>query len=145
MPPEVPVTDQVAAHLSSFRTRADGTYETTVTLTPEELGQVSVRVQVSQGSVSIQALAVQGATADAMRDALPQLRQDLQDAGLDLADSQIDQGSRGDGRPEESPPRESGAIREFSSDPRDAVRWATQVDQATIRQQSSDGRLDILV
>ena len=71
----------------------DGTYETTLRLYPEELGQVSVRIQVNGGTVSIHAYGASDIAVQALREAMPDLRQDLLQSGLDLVDSQVDQGS----------------------------------------------------
>ena len=89
----IPVSTQMSAHLSAFRGMADGTYETTIRLNPEELGQVSVRIQVNGGNVSIHAFGASDIAVQALREAMPDLRQDLLRSGLDLVDSQVDQGS----------------------------------------------------
>ncbi|MEZ7821939.1 MAG: flagellar hook-length control protein FliK, partial [Candidatus Nanopelagicales bacterium] len=70
-----------------------GTYETTLRLYPEELGQVSVRIQVNGGTVSIHAFGASDVAVQALREAMPDLRQNLLQSGLDLVDSQVDQGS----------------------------------------------------
>ena len=88
-----PVATQMSAHLSTFKGLADGTYETTLRLYPEELGQVSVRIQVNGGTVSIHAYGASDIAVQALREAMPDLRQDLLQSGLDLVDSQVDQGS----------------------------------------------------
>jgi flagellar hook-length control protein FliK len=88
-----PVATQMSAHLSTFKGLADGTYETTLRLYPEELGQVSVRIQVNGGTVSIHAYGASDIAVQALREAMPDLRQDLLQSGLDLIDSQVDQGS----------------------------------------------------
>ena len=88
-----PVAAQMSAHLSTFKGLADGTYETTLRLYPEELGQVSVRIQVNGGTVSIHAFGASDVAVQALREAMPDLRQNLLQSGLDLVDSQVDQGS----------------------------------------------------
>ena len=88
-----PVATQMSAHLSTFKGLADGTYETTLRLYPEELGQVSVRIQVNGGTVFIHAYGASDIAVQALREAMPDLRQDLLQSGLDLIDSQVDQGS----------------------------------------------------
>ena len=89
----IPVATQMSAHLSTFKGLADGTYETTLRLYSEELGQVSVRIQVNGGTVSIHAYGASDIAVQALREAMPDLRQDLLQSGLDLVDSQVDQGS----------------------------------------------------
>jgi flagellar hook-length control protein FliK len=88
-----PVAAQMSAHLSTFKGLANGTYETTLRLYPEELGQVSVRIQVNGGTVSIHAFGASDVAVQALREAMPDLRQNLLQSGLDLVDSQVDQGS----------------------------------------------------
>jgi len=88
-----PVAAQMSAHLSAFKGLANGTYETTLRLYPEELGQVSVRIQVNGGTVSIHAFGASEVAVQALREAMPDLRQNLLQSGLDLVDSQVDQGS----------------------------------------------------
>ena len=88
-----PVAAQMSAHLSTFKGLANGTYETTLRLYPEELGQVSVRIQVNGGTVSIHAFGASEVAVQALREAMPDLRQNLLQSGLDLVDSQVDQGS----------------------------------------------------
>ena len=92
-PAPVAVAAQMSAHLSTFKGLADGTYETTLRLYPEELGQVSVRIQVNGGTVSIHAFGASDVAVQALREAMPDLRQNLLQSGLDLVDSQVDQGS----------------------------------------------------
>jgi flagellar hook-length control protein FliK len=92
-PTPTPVAAQMSAHLSTFKGLANGTYETTLRLYPEELGQVSVRIQVNGGTVSIHAFGASDVAVQALREAMPDLRQNLLQSGLDLVDSQVDQGS----------------------------------------------------
>lgn len=89
-PAPAPVSTQMSAHLSTFKGLANGTYETTLRLYPEELGQVSVRIQVNGGTVSIHAFGASDMAVQALREAMPDLRQDLLRSGLDLVDSQVD-------------------------------------------------------
>jgi flagellar hook-length control protein FliK len=93
-----PVAQQVAAQLTAFRGRPDGSYETTLRLVPEELGEVTIRLQVNGGTVSLHAMGASAAAVDALRDAMPDLRQDLLRSGLDLVDSQVDQSPGSQGR-----------------------------------------------
>ena len=85
---ETPVAHQLSAHLSNFRGRPDGSYETTMSLRPAELGQVTVKIQVNNGMVSLQATGMTAVAVEALRDAMPELREDLLRSGLDLVDSQ---------------------------------------------------------
>ena len=87
---ETPVAHQLSAHLSNFRGRPDGSYETTMSLRPAELGQVTVKIQVNKGMVSLQATGMTAVAVEALREAMPDLREDLLRSGLDLVDSHVD-------------------------------------------------------
>ena len=87
---EMPVAHQLSAHLSNFRGRPDGSYETTMSLRPAELGQVTVKIQVNNGMVSLQATGMTAVAVEALREAMPDLREDLLRSGLDLVDSHVD-------------------------------------------------------
>ena len=87
---ETPVAHQLSAHLSNFRGRPDGSYETTMSLRPAELGQVTVKIQVNNGMVSLQATGMTAVAVEALREAMPELREDLLRSGLDLVDSNVD-------------------------------------------------------
>ena len=87
---ETPVAHQLSAHLSNFRGRPDGSYETIMSLRPAELGQVTVKIQVNNGMVSLQATGMTAVAVEALREAMPDLREDLLRSGLDLVDSHVD-------------------------------------------------------
>jgi flagellar hook-length control protein FliK len=79
--PAAPAT-QVAMHIVPLRQEADGIHRLTVHLHPVDLGAVSVVAEIRDGSVAVQ---LSGATEhgrQALHDALPQLRQELADAGF---------------------------------------------------------------
>lgn len=143
----IPVSTQMSAHLSAFRGLADGTYETTIRLNPEELGQVSVRIQVNGGTVSIHAFGASDIAVQALREAMPDLRQDLLRSGLDLVDSQVDQGSASFGND-----REAASGRPLDTDKTDGsaenrlVRpTGADVDAISDMNRSEGGLLDVRV
>jgi len=106
--PPTPVATQLVAHMTNFRGRADGSYETTLTLHPADLGQVSIRIEVLNGTVAIHAMGAHAATVEALRAAMPQLQQELADAGLNLIGSQVSQQSeQGQQSAERTPAQES--------------------------------------
>ncbi len=143
----IPVSTQMSAHLSAFRGLADGTYETTIRLNPEELGQVSVRIQVNGGSVSIHAFGASDIAVQALREAMPDLRQDLLRSGLDLVDSQVDQGSASFGND-----REAASDRPLDTDKTDGSAenrigrpTGADVDAISDMNRSEGGLLDVRV
>ena len=61
-----------------------------MSLRPAELGQVTVKIQVNNGMVSLQATGMTAVAVEALREAMPELREDLLRSGLDLVDSHVD-------------------------------------------------------
>ena len=61
-----------------------------MSLRPAELGQVTVKIQVNNGMVSLQATGMTAVAVEALREAMPDLREDLLRSGLDLVDSHVD-------------------------------------------------------
>jgi flagellar hook-length control protein FliK len=116
----LPVSQQLAGPVLSLRTAGDGNHQLTIALHPAELGPVNVHVRIVGDSMAIQLASSSSDAHDALREALPQLRQELQAAGLhnvdlhsvdlslDLGGSGAQTGSRADqdyrpGRSDEAP------------------------------------------
>ncbi len=76
--------DQVIASVRLLR--ASGRQEIRLRLEPPDLGTVRVRVVEENGVLSVQLRAEQAAALEAIRQALPQLRQGLENAQVTLAD-----------------------------------------------------------
>ncbi len=72
----------------------DGSHTMTVVLTPETLGPVEVSVTVSQGTVELTLRGAHEHGRAALLDALPDLRRDLEAAGLTCSRLDVDRGSR---------------------------------------------------
>jgi flagellar hook-length control protein FliK len=83
-PPQL--TQQVAGPVLSLRTAGDGNHQLTIALHPAELGPVNVHVRILGDSMTIQLASSSADAHDALREALPQLRQELQAAGLHNVD-----------------------------------------------------------
>ena len=78
----LPVGSQVARQVAVLRGGPDGEHSMTLVLTPDTLGEVQVQVTVTKGAVE---LALRGAHEQgraALLEALPDLRRDLEAAGL---------------------------------------------------------------
>jgi flagellar hook-length control protein FliK len=86
------VAEQIRTHVRSFRSLGAGTHEATLILDPEHLGPVRVRLQVGDGTVSLQLAGASAATADVLREALPDLRRGLEQAGLQLGSADVSEG-----------------------------------------------------
>jgi flagellar hook-length control protein FliK len=92
-----PVSAQIARQVAVLRSGPDGSHTMTVVLTPDTLGEVEVSVTVSQGTVE---LTLRGASEHgraALLDAVPDLRRDLEAAGLTCSRLDVDRGSRDGG------------------------------------------------
>jgi flagellar hook-length control protein FliK len=87
-----PVGTQVASHVAVLRTAPDGVHTMTVVLTPETLGQVEVQVTLQQGAVDLTLRGATEAGRAALLEALPELRRDLQSAGLTCTNASVDRG-----------------------------------------------------
>lgn len=79
-PPAVPA--QLAAAVTPVVTQADGSHRVTVHLLPEGLGRVDVRVSVHGDEVRLLLASADPVTRELLRDGLPELRAQLEDAGL---------------------------------------------------------------
>lgn len=92
-----PVAGQLARPVALLRGGPDGTHSMTVVLTPENLGPVEVTVTLSQGTVDLTLRGAHEHGRAALIDALPDLRRDLEAAGLTCSRVDVDRGAR-DGR-----------------------------------------------
>ncbi|WP_127783025.1 flagellar hook-length control protein FliK [Rhodococcus sp. X156] len=81
VPPE-PVHHQVATALLGVHSRGEGSHQLELALHPAELGQVNVHVRMVDGALTVALASGSDATLDALRAALPELRQELRAAGL---------------------------------------------------------------
>ena len=145
---ETPVAHQLSAHLSNFRGRPDGSYETTMSLRPAELGQVTVKIQVNNGMVSLQATGMTAVAVEALREAMPDLREDLLRSGLDLVDSHVDRDPSSFGDDDSTSSLEGGAREKREST--ESVRTTDASDIAAtkileIDDSGEGGRVDIRV
>jgi flagellar hook-length control protein FliK len=86
------VATQVASHVAVLRTAPDGVHTMTVVLTPETLGRVEVQVTLQHGAVDLTLRGATEAGRAALLDALPELRRDLQGAGLNCTNASVDRG-----------------------------------------------------
>ncbi len=104
---------QVVKHLSGLRTLSDGTHHTTLHLSPEHLGDLTVTVDVRGSTVQV-SMAGEPTAIASLRDALGLLRDQLSEAGLDLGQVSLqDKGSHGS---REGSPRQGEASSQAGSD-----------------------------
>lgn len=77
-----PLAGQVAAPIFTLARAGVGEHVLTVTVTPDNLGPVTVRAQVGGDGIRVDLFAPTDAGRDALRSALPDLRKDLSAGGL---------------------------------------------------------------
>jgi flagellar hook-length control protein FliK len=77
-----PVGAQVARQVAVLRGGPDGAHTMTLVLTPDTLGPVEVNVTLSKGTVDLTLRGAHEHGRAALLDALPDLRRDLESAGL---------------------------------------------------------------
>lgn len=87
---EVPVATQVVRQVAVLRGAPDGAYTMTVQMTPDELGPVQVKVTFEGGSVDMTLRTAHEHGRSALIQALPDLRRDLEGAGLSCNTVEVD-------------------------------------------------------
>ncbi|MBB5967308.1 flagellar hook-length control protein FliK [Planomonospora venezuelensis] len=80
-----PPASQVAVHVLPLRLDPDGIQRLTVHLHPADLGPVSVVAELRNGAVHLQLAGTSDAAFEALRSALPDLKQELEDGGFSSA------------------------------------------------------------
>jgi flagellar hook-length control protein FliK len=80
-----PVAAQLSQPVAVLASRPDGAHTMTVVHTPDDLGPVQVQVTVSNGSLDLNLTGSHEHGRAALLEALPDLRRDLQSAGLTLS------------------------------------------------------------
>jgi len=90
-----PVATQLVQHVAVLNNGPDGTHSVTVVLHPDSLGPVQVQVTLSQGTIDLTMRGAHEHGRAALLDALPDLRRDLESAGLTCSTLDVDQGTGG--------------------------------------------------
>jgi flagellar hook-length control protein FliK len=93
--PAPPVSGQLAQHIAVLRGIDDGEHSMTLVLTPERLGPVEIQVTVSKGSLDLNLRGAHEQGRAALLEALPDLRRDLQSAGLTCSRLEVDRTTGG--------------------------------------------------
>ena len=91
----LPAGSQVARHVAVLRGAPDGSHTMTLVLRPETLGPVEVQVTVSKGSVDLTLRGAHEHGRAALLDSLPDLRRDLEIAGLACTRLEVDRDTGG--------------------------------------------------
>ncbi|MCW2531671.1 MAG: Flagellar hook-length control protein, partial [Blastococcus sp.] len=94
-PAAQPVGTQVARQVAVLRGGPDGAHTMTLVLTPDTLGPVEVQVTLQKGAVDLTLRGAHEQGRAALLDALPDLRRDLEAAGLSCSSLEVDRDSGG--------------------------------------------------
>jgi flagellar hook-length control protein FliK len=90
-----PVGSQVASRIAVLRGGPDGAQTMTLVLNPESLGPVEVSVTLSRGTVDLTLRGAHDMGRAALLDGLPDLRRDLEAAGLSCSRLEVDRDTGG--------------------------------------------------
>jgi flagellar hook-length control protein FliK len=90
-----PVGSQVASQVAVLRGGPDGAQTMTLVLNPETLGPVEVSVTLSRGTVDLTLRGAHDMGRAALLDGLPDLRRDLEAAGLSCSRLEVDRDTGG--------------------------------------------------
>jgi len=96
---ETPVAAQLAPQLAVLRHAPDGSQTMTVVLTPDALGEVTVQVTITDGTLDLMLRGGSEHGRHALAEALPDLRRDLESAGLSFSRLAVDPDAPRDGGP----------------------------------------------
>lgn len=107
--PAPPVGNQIAQHIAVLRGADDGEHSMTLVLTPERLGPVEIQVTVSKGSLDLSLRGAHEQGRAALLAALPDLRRDLESAGLSCSRLAVDRTTGGAFTAVAAPPSSSSA------------------------------------
>jgi flagellar hook-length control protein FliK len=89
------VGSQVARQVAVLSRGPDGTQTMTLVLTPDSLGPVEVSVTLTKGSVDLTLRGAHELGRAALLDGLPDLRRDLESAGLNCSRLEVDRDTGG--------------------------------------------------
>ncbi|MBG0833309.1 flagellar hook-length control protein FliK [Planomonospora sp. ID67723] len=77
-----PPASQIAVHVLPLRQDPDGIHRLTIHLHPVDLGPISVVAELRNGAVHLQLAGTSDVAFDALRSALPDLKQELEEGGF---------------------------------------------------------------
>jgi flagellar hook-length control protein FliK len=91
------VAAQLAPQLAVLRNAPDGSQTMTVVLTPDSLGEVTVQVTITDGTLDLVLRGGSEHGRHALTDALPELRRELEGSGLSFSRLTVDPDAPRDG------------------------------------------------
>lgn len=104
-----PVATQLVQHVAVLADGPDGTRSVTVVLHPDSLGPVQVQVTLSQGSIDLTMRGAHEQGRAALMGALPDLRRDLESAGLSCSNVGVDADTGGSWTAQNGSPQQQAA------------------------------------
>ena len=87
-----PLAGDMATHIRVLKTQGGG--EARLNLNPAELGRMSITVITESGETKVAFVVETASARQAIENALPRLREMLEQAGLSLSDSEVAEGHR---------------------------------------------------
>jgi hypothetical protein len=128
-------------HLVPLRRDADGIHRLTVHLHPADLGLVSLVAEIRNGEVHLQLVGATEAGRDALREALPALRRELQQGGFSQCSLDLGQNAPPGGNAHRGEP--TGWARSTSGKP--AETQEPTATEATPTTTEPNRRLDLRI
>ena len=134
-----PPASQLATRIAPLRLEADGIHRLTVNLHPADLGPVQVIAEIRNGEVSVQLSGATDAGNDALRNAIDDLRRELEQSGFANTTVDLRQGSA----QQEQARQQFGFLGEARGVPGNGPATAEPAPPAPTAPPTEDGRLDI--
>jgi len=91
-----PLATQLAARITPLKLDADGVHRLTVNLHPVDLGPVQVIAEIRNGEIKVQLSSSTDAGHDSLRNAMNELRRELEQAGFSNTSLDLRQGTQQD-------------------------------------------------
>jgi flagellar hook-length control protein FliK len=131
--PPAPVAAQVAAQVVVLSQGPDATHSVTLVLHPDNLGPVHVKMTLDQGTVDLTMRGAHEHGRAALMAALPDLRRDLEAAGLSCSNLDVDRDTGGSWSSQHQSDQHQSARQQAAQQ-----QWA---DQGRRQPEWSDGRV----
>jgi flagellar hook-length control protein FliK len=131
--PRQPVAAQVASQVAVLSNGPDGTHSVTVVLHPDSLGPVQVHVTLHQGTVDLTMRGAHEQGRAALMGALPDLRRELEAAGLTCSNLGVDRDTGGSWSAQHQSAQQQEAQQQAAHQ-----QWA---EQGRRQQAGSDGQV----
>ncbi len=130
-----PVATQLGRQLAVLTEAPDGTQTMTLVITPDELGPVSIQATITDGTIDLTLLGAHEHGRQALAEALPELRRELETAGLSVSRLEVGTDTGRDGDPwqragqQQLPDPRGGSQGQPGRAPADGRGWVRDDDQ----------------